>query len=226
MPTANGSLPLELLLPGPIAAPPATAAGTGAPAVASTPSPTCSSATERASPKPLAAGICARRQATLFLSTDPYPRSRRRGPRLRRARSRRSPRPATAAGSRARPGGRARRAPMWKSAPSGPATSSAKNVPRLRPVIRRTTSPTRNPWVRWCPAGGAPLPLRSLRGRRAVAAGQSQRSWPSRARPSRAGPRCARAGAAPAPRPCLPRRTPANTGRPARPGRARRGRPG
>ena len=37
--------------------------------------------------------------------------------------------------------------PMWKSAPSGPAISSAKNVPTERPSTRRTTSPTRLPWV-------------------------------------------------------------------------------
>ena len=35
--------------------------------------------------------------------------------------------------------------PIQKSRPSGPATFSAKNVPRLRPVIRRTTSPTSQP---------------------------------------------------------------------------------
>ena len=42
---------------------------------------------------------------------------------------------------------------MWKSAPSGLATSSAKNRPMLRPLTRRTTSPTRNPKVtEWYPA--------------------------------------------------------------------------
>ena len=35
----------------------------------------------------------------------------------------------------------------WKSAPSGPATSWAKNAPGRRPVTRRITSPRRNPWV-------------------------------------------------------------------------------
>ena len=35
--------------------------------------------------------------------------------------------------------------PMWKSAPSGPAISSAKNVPSVRPSMRRITSPTRWP---------------------------------------------------------------------------------
>jgi hypothetical protein len=34
---------------------------------------------------------------------------------------------------------------MWKSAPSGRAISSAKNVPTERPSMRRTTSPTRFP---------------------------------------------------------------------------------
>jgi len=34
-----------------------------------------------------------------------------------------------------------------KSARSGPATCSAKNCPGLVPVIRRITSPTRNPNV-------------------------------------------------------------------------------
>ena len=33
--------------------------------------------------------------------------------------------------------------PMWKSAPSGSAISSRNTVPSDRPVIRRTTSPTR-----------------------------------------------------------------------------------
>mgnify|MGYP006161956187 CR=1 FL=1 len=36
--------------------------------------------------------------------------------------------------------------PMWKSAPSGPATSLAKNWPSESPVMRRMTSPTRCPW--------------------------------------------------------------------------------
>ena len=33
--------------------------------------------------------------------------------------------------------------PMWKSAPSGPATCSRKKVPTDWPVTRRMTSPTR-----------------------------------------------------------------------------------
>ena len=33
--------------------------------------------------------------------------------------------------------------PMWKSAPSGPATSLANHDPMVSPVIRRTTSPIR-----------------------------------------------------------------------------------
>ena len=33
--------------------------------------------------------------------------------------------------------------PMKKSAPSGPATSLANQVPMVAPVIRRTTSPMR-----------------------------------------------------------------------------------
>ena len=37
--------------------------------------------------------------------------------------------------------------PMWKSAPSGPATSSAKNVPSERPETRLTISPSRYPWL-------------------------------------------------------------------------------
>ena len=37
--------------------------------------------------------------------------------------------------------------PMWKSAPSGPATSSAKNVPSERPDTRLTISPSRYPWL-------------------------------------------------------------------------------
>ena len=42
--------------------------------------------------------------------------------------------------------------PMKKSAPSGVATSAANQVPMLTPVIRRTTSPMRYPWVTaWYP---------------------------------------------------------------------------
>ena len=37
--------------------------------------------------------------------------------------------------------------PMWKSAPSGAAISSRKKRPRLRPSIRRTSSPTSQPKV-------------------------------------------------------------------------------
>ena len=37
--------------------------------------------------------------------------------------------------------------PMWKSIPNGSATSSRKYVPRLFPLMRRTTSPTRYPKV-------------------------------------------------------------------------------
>ena len=37
--------------------------------------------------------------------------------------------------------------PMWKSAPSGSAISSRNTVPRDFPVMRRTTSPIRNPKV-------------------------------------------------------------------------------
>ena len=33
--------------------------------------------------------------------------------------------------------------PMWKSAPSGAATSRANHDPMVSPVIRRTTSPIR-----------------------------------------------------------------------------------
>ena len=63
---------------------------------------------------------------------------------------------------------------MWKSAPSGPATSSAKNPPTLRPVIRRTTSPTRNPWVsEWYPAAVPGSHCGACAASRAVAAGQS-----------------------------------------------------
>jgi hypothetical protein len=36
-------------------------------------------------------------------------------------------------------------APIWKSAPSGPAISSATNRLSVLPLIRRTTSPTRCP---------------------------------------------------------------------------------
>ena len=37
--------------------------------------------------------------------------------------------------------------PMWKSAPTGPATSSRNQVPSDAPVTRSTSSPSRNPWV-------------------------------------------------------------------------------
>src|SRR3954447_17190250 len=66
---------------------------------------------------------------------------------------------------------------MWKSAPSGPATSSAKNSPTLRPVIRRTTSPTRNPWVtEWYPAAVPGSHCGACAARRAVADRQSYSS--------------------------------------------------
>jgi hypothetical protein len=38
-------------------------------------------------------------------------------------------------------------APIWKSAPSGPAISSATNCLSVLPVTRRSTSPMRWPWV-------------------------------------------------------------------------------
>ena len=38
-------------------------------------------------------------------------------------------------------------APIWKSAPSGPAISRATNSLRLIPVMRRRISPTRWPWL-------------------------------------------------------------------------------
>ncbi len=42
--------------------------------------------------------------------------------------------------------------PIQKSSPSGFATSSAKNVPRLLPLTRRTSSPARWPYVTaWYP---------------------------------------------------------------------------
>src|SRR4051794_29328526 len=66
---------------------------------------------------------------------------------------------------------------MWKSAPSGPATSSAKNSPTLRPVIRRTTSPTRDPWVtEWYPAADPGSHCGACAARRAVADRQSYSS--------------------------------------------------
>ncbi len=37
--------------------------------------------------------------------------------------------------------------PMKKSAPRGAATSLANQAPMVAPVMRRTTSPTRYPWV-------------------------------------------------------------------------------
>ena len=56
--------------------------------------------------------------------------------------------------------------PMWKSAPSGSATSSRKNVPRVRPSTRRTSSPWRNPCVTaWYPtACPAPTTAPARRG--------------------------------------------------------------
>ncbi len=103
-------------------------------------------ATPRALEWPLAAGISARRQASVkegstdsgglenvrcsIGGTSPAPIPDMSGPMTRDTRW------SSAAGS-----------PMWKSAPRGPATSSAKKVPRLLPEIRRTTSPTKKPWV-------------------------------------------------------------------------------
>ena len=37
--------------------------------------------------------------------------------------------------------------PMEQATPSGPATSASKNVPRLWPLMRRTSSPTSQPNV-------------------------------------------------------------------------------
>ncbi len=37
--------------------------------------------------------------------------------------------------------------PMEQGTSSGPATSDWKNIPRLRPLMRRTTSPTNQPNV-------------------------------------------------------------------------------
>ena len=37
-------------------------------------------------------------------------------------------------------------APIWKSAPSGPAISSATNSVSVLPVVMRSSSPTRWPW--------------------------------------------------------------------------------
>jgi len=118
----------------------------------------CTAATERALPKPLAAGICARRQARLLPSL-------RRIPALASAADG-APAPRPAEGAEAvlisgqSPDGEdggampaatrwscSAASPMWKSAPSGPAISSAKKPPRGWPVIRRTTSPTMKPWV-------------------------------------------------------------------------------
>ena len=48
--------------------------------------------------------------------------------------------------------------PSQNSSPSGPATSSAKNLPRLRPLTRRTTSPTRYPKVSACRLAARPAP--------------------------------------------------------------------
>ena len=114
----------------------------------------CTRATERALPKPLAAGICARRQAALFRHG---PGGRGRGG--RRARWRRNPRPGMAAGRWAPPGRHARGQPDVEVGAQRSGHLSAKKSPRLRPVIRRTTSPTRNPWVsEWYPAA-CPAPI-------------------------------------------------------------------
>ena len=54
---------------------------------------------------------------------------------------------------------------MWKSAPSGPATSLAKYSPIELPVILRSASPMRKPWVTaWYPDAEPGSHHGSLRG--------------------------------------------------------------
>jgi hypothetical protein len=81
---------------------------------------------------------------------------------------------------------------MWKSAPSGPATSSAKNLPIEVPVIRRTACPRTRTGasardMAWHGKGGGWLPvLGDLVRARACAArigvGSARKFWaPGRA---------------------------------------------
>ena len=138
-------------------------------------------------------------------------------------------RAAAAAGSRRRPGRRARRGrPMWKSAPSGPAISSAKNVPT------RAAGDAAHDLADEVALGDgvvarrrARLPPRRLGGEQAGRLAPSRRG-PSGAsgsvQPGEAGgvaEQVADQDAAPCRRP----RTRASSGRPARRRRARPGRP-
>ena len=114
-------------------------------------------ASERASVMPLPAGISAAWNARVFMSSGVVVVGRlsRESGSLDAARSARlfsvSACSSTSLSCRSIPIIRATRLsslsgrPIQKSRPSGPATSSAKNVPTLLPLIRRTTSPTSQP---------------------------------------------------------------------------------
>ena len=104
-------------------------------------------ATERAFPWPLSAPSSARRQAGVFAAaasaTGPVKvlYTGLSGSRL--ARSKGSGGGGVTGAIRSQS---ASIAPIWKSAPSGPAISSATKVFRGLPLRRRTSSPTRWPW--------------------------------------------------------------------------------
>ena len=151
-------------------------------------------AIERAFPWPLAAGISARRHGVV------HDQGRVRRPVPPGSHAAMLPGSASApgwtgGGITLASGGRARRAADVEVGAERPRHLLGEELPRLRPVTRRTTSPSRNPWVKeWYPAalpGGhrgacaatAPSPTASRRGPR-----------PS-ARASPGGRRCAGAGA-------------------------------
>ena len=128
--------------------PPPSSSSAVSPGESSRPSPRAAKgpATPRAVPCPLTAGISARRQAERVDHVGVQrcragwraPGRRLVGfPSEREARRSRSGRPLGP--------GRPPVSPIWKSSPSGPQTSSSRNVPRPRPSTRRTSSPTRCP---------------------------------------------------------------------------------
>ena len=139
----------------------------------------CTAATERALPYPLPDRISARRQATLFpsltrIAVPPVAAPGVLGPGSPGGAAARSP---SGASGGARAGAKRSSSPApagmvrWKSAPSGSAICSAKNVARDWPVTRRTTSPTRNPWVtEWYPASAPGSQRGACRARRVTGA--------------------------------------------------------
>ena len=103
----------------------------------------CARTTARALPWPPAAGISARRQASVFTASVPAPADANTRAGIESASMSAKP-PAGGASSgiiSATLGNTASSMPIWKSAPNGPAISSRKKRPIERPEIRRTSSP-------------------------------------------------------------------------------------